>query len=341
MKQLLNYSAALMAFALLVSCAKPNEARLFKKTTTIMHTYVSITVVSDDAKKAESAIDAGFEEIGRLETLLSFWTDTSEIAAINKNAGIKPVKISNDTFEIIERALYVSDKTGGAFDPTIGPLIRLWDFKNKKRPDAKAVKEKLPLVDFKAMKLDKNNMTAFLNNTNMSFDTGGIAKGFAADKAAMKLRESGIKSALVAIGGDIIAFGTRPDGKPWRVGIRNPRSDNPADIIASIDLRDSAVSTSGDYERFFIEKNARYHHIINPKTGYPAMGCMSVTVIAPDATLTDGFSTGAFVLGPENGLKAIKENGLEGIIITTDGKTLVTEGIKNNLQWLDDNYKPN
>lgn len=310
---------------------------MYKKSSDVMDTRVEITVVSKSETEAERAIDAAFAEIGKLEQLLSFWTEDSEIALIYENAGKSPVKVSPETFDVIKKAIHVSVKTGGAFDPTVGPVIRLWDFREKKKPEKAALKNALKLVDYNAMGLNAESSTVFLGRKGMSFDTGGIAKGYAADRAVDVLKKMGIKAGLVSVAGDIKAFGLKLDEEggraPWRVGIRDPRSNNRDKLIATIELRDEAISTSGDYERFFIEDGVRYHHILDPKTGYPARGCMSVTVIAKDAVMTDGFSTGIFVLGPEKGIALLEELGYEGVIISADGKRHATDGIKDRLQW--------
>ncbi|GAB4389991.1 MAG: FAD:protein FMN transferase [Thermodesulfovibrionales bacterium] len=334
--------AALAALRLLIalglllpalSCTRQEE-RLYKKSAVLMYTRVTITVAEKSPEKAEAAMDAAFEEIKRLEDLLSFWTSDSEIAAINRNAGIGPVKVSPETLEIIRESLFISEKTAGAFDPTIGPVIRLWDFRNETVPEASTLRETVGQVDYREMKVDTAASTAFLARKGMSFDTGGIAKGYAADRAVEVLKSAGIKSGLVAVAGDIRAFGSRPGGEPWRIGIRDPRpQDEDGYLMATIELRDEAVSTSGDYERFFIKDGVRYHHLLDPRTGYPAEGCRSVTVIAPKAVYTDGFSTGVFVLGPQKGLRLLEEMGLEGIIVDSQGKTHATQGLKGRLNW--------
>jgi thiamine biosynthesis lipoprotein len=331
MKTLLVFFIATAVFIL--SCTQQKE-KLYRKSSIIMDTLVNITVVSDSEEKAENAIDQAFEEIRKLEKLLNFWTEDSDIAAINKNAGIKPVKVSPETIDIIEKALFISEKTRGAFDPTIGPVIRLWDFRKKTKPDESTLNKILDFVDYKEIEMDKEKHTVFLKKKGMSFDTGGIAKGYAADKAVSVLKSAGIKAGLVAVAGDIKAFGLKPDGTPWRIGIRNPRAKSKKDdIMAVIGLEDEAISTSGDYERFFIEDGVRYHHLLNPKTGYPAQGCQSVSIITKDAVFTDGFSTGIFVLGPEEGIKVLEELGFEGIIVDKDGRIIVTDGIKKRIQW--------
>jgi thiamine biosynthesis lipoprotein len=168
----------------------------------------------------------------------------------------------------------------------------------------------------------------------MSFDTGGIAKGYAADKAVETLKALGISSGLVAIAGDIRAFGSKPDGSPWTIGIRNPRgAEANDDVMATLELSDEAVSTSGDYERFFMREGVRYHHILDPRTGYPARENISVTVVAPEAVFTDGFSTGVFVMGPEKGLQLLETLGYEGIIVGHDGKMFLTKAMEERIAW--------
>lgn len=331
---LLNAIFGLFLSVLLLQGCSTEKERVFRKSRILMDTLVTVNVVANSEDKAEKAIEKAFDEIKRLEGLISFWSEDSEIAEINKKAGISPVKVSPTTLDMIEKAIFVSRKTGGAFDPTVGPLMRLWDFKKKTMPLEKDIEEKRRLVDYRAMIIDKVNSTAFLSRKGMSFDTGGIAKGYAADLAVSVLKREGIKAGLVAVAGDIKAFGAKPDGRPWLVGIRNPRPKNKDDeIIATVELKDMAISTSGDYERFFIKDGRRYHHIMDPKTGQPAMGCQSVTVITKEGAFTDGFSTGIFVLGPEKGLSLLEELGYSGIIIDADGKIHTTKGLKIDIRY--------
>lgn len=295
-----------------------------------MDTLVTITVEGNSSERAEAAIDAAFDEIQRLEDLLSFWTEDSEIAAIYRNAGAKPVKVSPETLDIMDKAIYIAEKTEGAFDPTVGPVMRLWDFREKKMPTQKEISEKIRLVDYRQLEVDRNNSTAFLKVKGMSFDTGGIAKGYAVDRAVDILKKEGVKAGLVAIAGDIRGFGPRT----WRIGIRNPRPEGKDDeIIAVVELKDKAISTSGDYERYFEKDGVRYHHILNPKNGLPARGTWSVTVVAEEAVQTDGFATGIFVLGPERGLSLLEETGMEGVIISENGERFTTPGLTSWIHW--------
>jgi len=323
---------------LLVFLMKPQLKR-FRKSADLMYTKVTVTVVAEDSDTAEKAIDAAFESISELERTLSSWTNTSEIGQINEQAGQSPVKVSQGTFEIVSLALEIAENTSGAFDPTVGPLMRLWDYREENIPSKGDLENIAPLVDYARISLDPSERSVYMSGKDMYFDTGGIAKGFAADVAVSVLKEHGISSGLVTVAGDIRAFGTREDGGPWKVGIRDPRGESDDEIIATLELNDEAISTSGDYERFFIKGGKRYHHIIDPATGYPAEGTMSFTVLAPRAVLTDGYATGAFVLGPEKGLEALKKQGLEGMAISMYGTVFITEGLSDRVIWVSDKYK--
>lgn len=334
---------ALSSVFCFLSCT-PTQERLYKETRTSMYTIVSITVSTDSEEKAKIAIDKAFDELERIAGLLNFYSEDSEVSMINKNAGEKPIKVSPETLEIIDKALYVSENTEGAFDITVGHVVRLWDFQNKVLPDGKIIKEKLKLVGYKNVIVDKEKSTVFLKTKGVQIDLGGIIKGYAADKAVEVLKNNGIKSGIVAIAGDIKVFGKRPDGMEWNVGIQNPRpkassefgvrsSGLKNEILAIVNLSDMAISTSGDYERFFIKDGKRYHHLLDPKTGYPAYGCQSVTVITKDAAFTDAFATGIFIFGNQKGMDVLKKLGFDGVIVDKDGKILVTEGIKDKIKW--------
>lgn len=324
---------ALIATGLAVSCDQAPKREIYRKSGEAMHTNITITVVSDDAARAERAIDAAFDEIVRLEKLLSFWSEDSEVAAINRMAGREPVKVSHDTLEIINWAGRISNDTDGAFDATIGPVIRQWDFKKHLKPDPAKLANALKRINHRMMIVNTADSTAYLADASMSFDTGGIAKGFGADKAVETLKRMGINAGLVAIAGDIRAFGRKPDGSGWTVGIRDPRGDGPEALMAMIELTDSAISTSGDYERYFMDGNKRLHHLLDPRTGYPAEGAMSASVVAPLAVQADGYSTGIFILGPEAGLRAIDKAGLDCLIMDSEGKPHMTSRIRPMLKW--------
>jgi thiamine biosynthesis lipoprotein len=351
---LLLLTAYCLLLTFLSACTLHTE-KVYRKSKILMDTLVTITVVSNSEDIAEKAIDSAFSEIEKLEKLTDFFLPESELSIINKNAGITEVKVSPDILDILEKALWVSEKTKGAFDVTIGPVIRLYDFYKKIKPEQATIKKNLPLVNYKALIIDRNKSTIFLKKKGMLIDLGGIAKGYAADKAVETLERNGIRSGLVSVAGDIRAFGLKPDKKPWKIGIRSPRipathlipplprwgkrgvkedkEGFPDDIMATIELRDMAISTSGDYERFFILDGKRYHHLLSPKTGYPAEGCQSVSVITKKGVFSDAFATGVFILGPEKGMKVLEEMGFDGVIVDSQGKVHITPGIRGSVEF--------
>ena len=318
-------------FVFLVSSCNTNQTRAFRETRVSLYTVVTITVYSDSEQKAKAAIDATYKELDRLGRILNFYSEDSEVSEINRFSGIRPVRVSGDTVDVIERALYVSRNTDGAFDITIGPIVKMWDFENKVLPDEEAVKAKLHLVNYRNVVVDRLNSTVYLKKKGMQIDLGGIEKGYAADRAVEILKRNGIIAGIIAVGGEVKPFGTKPDGGAWRVGIKNPHQKGKDDeIIAIVKLAGKAISTSGGYEKYFIKDGKTYHHILNPATGYPVYECQSVSVIADNAP--DGFPTGIFVLGPEKGMAALRRLGLDGVIIPKDGEILSTDGIKDELE---------
>jgi thiamine biosynthesis lipoprotein len=328
----MNIKIFSLLFALLLlfsfSCSR-NSPGVYRKTKPLMDTLVTVTVVADSDKKADSAIEKAFSAIERFGDKIDFFKETSELSAINRNAGIAAVKVSPETLGVIEQAVYVAEKSDGAFDPTVGPEIGLWDFAKKIRPSDEEIKKNLPLVGYRNIVIDKKKATVFLKEKGMKMDLGGIAKGYAADLAVDVLRRDGISAGIVANAGDISTFGLKPDGKRWNVGIKNPRQKGEADeLIAKAALSDKSISTSGDYERYFISEGKRYHHLLDPRTGYPAGLSRSVTIITDRAAFTDAFATAVFVLGPDKGMKLLRETGMDGIIIDTDGGIQTTPGTR-------------
>ena len=310
-----------------------------------MDTFVTITVVSNSEHSAGKAIDNAFSEIERLEKLSNFFSSKREVSRINKNAGISGVRVLPDILDMLNKAIMVSEKTEGSFDVTIGPVISLYDFHKKIKPEESVIKKNLSLVNYRYLIINRDKSTAFLKKKGMLIDLGGISKGYAADKAVETLKRNGINSGLVSIAGDIKAFGLKPDGKPWKIGIRNPRiPTNPPlvkggkggfsdDIMATLELKDMAISTSGDYERFFIIDGRRYHHLLSPRTGYPAQKCQSVSVITKEGAFTDAFATGVFILGPEKGIKVLEKLGFDGIIVDSQGKVHTTPNIRGKFEF--------
>jgi len=248
---------------------------------------------------------------------MSRFRDDSTVAAIDRNAP-RWTAISPDLATVLRAAVGVAARSKGAFDPTIGAVSALWGFGEEGGhiPEAKALKAALATVSYHRLAVEQKRARLLYPETRL--DLGGIAKGFAVDRAADLLAKAGVKGAIVNAGGDIRLFGERPGGGPWHIGIQHPR--NPEELLTKLDVTDTAVVTSGDYERFFLKDGVRYHHILDPKTGQPARGCQSVTVVTKSAMRADALATAAFVLGPERGMAFLKEAHVQqAIIVTTDG----------------------
>jgi FAD:protein FMN transferase len=305
-----------------------SETRLY------MGTYVEITVLGKDQSKLKEAMEAGFLEIAKVEKMMSPYREDSDITRINNNAGKGPVKISPEIFEVIKRAMRISKMSGGAFDITISGLKGLWkiDPESPRVPTQNEINERLPLIDYKQVVLDEKNLTITLAKEGMRLDLGGIAKGYAVDKAALKMSRMGITSASVNAGGDLHTIGTK-GGRPWNIGIQDPRDDK--NVIGKLPVTSLAVATSGDYEKFMIVDGKRYCHIMDPKTGKPAEKCMSVTIVCGEAWLADGLATAVFVMGPEKGMSIIEKlEGVDAVVIDANGNRLMTSGIKGRVDWL-------
>ncbi len=295
-----------------------------------MGTNVEIKVVAKDSTKANDAIQSAFKEIERIEKIASNFNKDSELSQLN----LKGFSSHPELFDIINKSMDYAKLTEGAFDITVYPLTKLWGFNTDtsegtgipqgkyKVPTDKEIKDTLEIVGYERIKLDYKNKKVYLNRSKL--DLGGIAKGFAVDKAINILRERGIRKALVNAGGDIKFIGN----KKWRIGIQHPRLKDK--LITTIKLKNKAIVTSGDYERYFMINEHRYQHIINPITGYPATECISVTIIADDATDADALATGVVVLGPDKGMKLInKLKNIEGLIIDSEGNIITSQGLKN------------
>ena len=332
---------------LLSGCTK--QEQMYKESRVLMDTYCTITVVSHSKENARVAIDAGYAEIEKLDKYLNNFSPDSEISAVSMSAGTGPVRVSKETLELMKKTIGVSSDTAGAFDPTIAPVLKLWKFSGRPAspslPSGDAIKNALQIVDYRNIKVISNSSSIYLEESGMELDLGGIAKGYAADKAVEAIKAKGIKAALVAIAGDIRGYGLSTGGKEWKVGIQDPRPENAnsekpwEDIFASVHLKDSAISTAGDYQRFFMKDGKRYHHIIDPATGYPSdSGLISVSVIAPEGYMADGIDTAILILGAEKGMKLLESKGLEGILVTSDKKILLTKKLSGNVEILKHSY---
>lgn len=329
----------LSVFGVLLVCASgcvhapPHSAGVVVKRAQMhMGTVVQITAVAPTEAVAQQSITAAFQEIHRLEELLSTWIPTSELSRVNAAAGREPVKVSPETMLILKRSLEVAELTGGAFNIAIGPVVAAWGIPEHPRvPDEGELAGIRPLVDLSHLKLDAQAGTVFLARQDMRLDVGGIGKGFAADRAVAAMQAAGAAAGVVALSGDIKTFGRLPEGTRFVFGIQHPRNESA--VLARVELQDEAISTAGDYERFFVRDGVRYHHILDPRTLQPARGCQSVTIIAREGTTADGLDTGIFVLGPDRGMELIERlPDVEGMIVDAEGRIRVSSGLRGRLQ---------
>jgi FAD:protein FMN transferase len=281
---------------------------------------------------AQAAATAGFAEIRRLEELLSTWIPTSELSRVNTSAGVMPVSVSSETMTVVQGAIQAAEMTDGGFNIAIGPVMDAWNVTEGRRIPTEAELEALrPLVDLQAVHVDVGKQTIFLAKAGMRIDVGGIGKGYAADQAVMAMKKAGASAGVVALSGDIKAFGQLPGGKRFPVGIQHPRQEGA--VLAWIDLQDEAISTAGDYERFFEWNGVRYHHILDPRTLQPARSCQSVTVIAREGIWADGLDTGIFVMGAESGMRLIEAlPDVEAIIVDYEGLVHVSSGLRDRIR---------
>ncbi|MGO4906541.1 FAD:protein FMN transferase [Flavobacterium sp. W20_MBD1_R3] len=287
-----------------------------------------VTAVANDTLKANEYIDLAVAEVKRIENLISDWIPTTQISEINRNAGLKPVKVDSEVFELVERAIKISQITNGAFDISYASMDRIWKFDGsmKVMPTEEAIKKSVAKIGYKNIILNPKDHTIFLKLEGMKLGLGGIGQGYIADKVKDLLFSKGCISGIINVSGDINAWGKQSDGKPWTVGIVNPLNKNK--IFATFPLEDSAVETSGSYEKYVNFNGIRYSHIIDPRTGYPASGIVSVSVFAKQTEIADAMATGIFVLGVEVGLDLVNQiKGLECIIVDDKGKIHSSNGI--------------
>ncbi len=300
-----------------------SEKRLFRESRFIMGTSVDINVAQADPATAERAAKAAFAAMERVNLLMSNFRPESEISEITRQAGKREVRVSPETLEVIERAIDFGRLSEGAFDITVGPVFRLWNFTDGTIPDEAARKEALKRVDYRKVKVDPAKSTVFLQGRGMEVDLGAIAKGYAVDLACAALLQNGAANYLVKAGGEIKAHGEKEAGQPWTIGIQHPRLAS--ELLAKVKVRSAAVSTSGDYEKFFLRNGERYHHLLNPATGLPAREAQSVVILAERSMDADALSTTVFVLGPEKGLSLLKKMPeVHALIVNRRGSVLTT-----------------
>lgn len=316
---------------LLMLAVDPVRADWFQAGQDKMGTRIFVRLWHEDGSRAQQLLADAMAEVDRIEAAMSTYRADSEISRVNREAAEGWVPVSRELFDLIQQALELSSRTGGAFDITYDSVGQLYDFKRRARPSTDQVDEGLPAIDYRHVQLDKDAVAIRFRHPGVRINLGGIAKGYAVESVIRRLRAAGVDHALANAGGDTRVLGTRVsdtgrDG-PWIVGVREP--DDEMQFVAKVALDDEAVSTSGDYEQFFIEEGVRYHHILNPTTGRSAGAVRSVTVIGPDATMTDGLSTSVFVMGLTAGKALIDAlPGYEVIIVDRDANLHSTAGVR-------------
>ncbi len=324
----IHFAACVLWGLLLASLAPPVRAEWVRRVADgIMGTRITVELWSDDRQKAEGGIDAVLDEMRRIDESMSTYKSTSEVSRVNANAAAGPMLISKELFDLLATSKQYSVITDGAFDITYASVGYLDDFRNHVRPDQGQITRLLPAVDYRHVLLDDRSRTVRFSQKGVRIDLGGIAKGYSVDCGIEVLKARGFTRAYVSAGGDSRIIGDR-FGKPWMVGIRDPRR-GAGEVITRIPLTDAAISTSGDYERFFEENGVRYHHIIDPRTGHSASKVRSATVIGASATRTDGLSKTAFVLGPEKAMEIYNRmDDVDAIIVKLDGTVIYSKGLE-------------
>jgi thiamine biosynthesis lipoprotein len=318
----------LLLFILTVSASSQST---FKRYTTLMGCDFDITVVAEDSIVAEGYIKLATDEISRIEKLISSWDANSQTSLINQKAGINPVVVDRELFDLIDRAIGLSHITDGAFDITYASMDNIWKFDGSMThmPSVEEINSSVANVGYQNIKLNKQHSTVYLERKGMKIGFGAIGKGYAADRAKALLMSKGVTAGIINASGDMNTWGRQIDGSPWKVAITNPL--NKAHAFGLLPISDAAVVTSGSYEKHVTFDDKRYAHIIDPRTGYPTTGLMSVTVFAPMAELADALATSVFVMGKDAGLDRINQmNGIECILIDDHGNIFTSDNLEIN-----------
>ncbi len=307
--------------------------KIFRRQEHLMGNRFVLGVVGDHQKKADDALSLAVKEIQRIESLFSTYQEKSIINEINRNAGKKPIKVSEEVFQLIRRAQKISNLTDGAFDLSYGSLdTNFWNFNQQmtQLPNPVDAQKSVDLINFRNIELDENSYSVLLKKEGMRVGFGGIGKGYAADRAKQVLNQSGFENGLVNASGDLCAWGKDEKGEDWKIALSNP--DAPLEVLAEIPLRNYAVATSGTYEKFVWIDGVKYSHTINPKTGFPVHGIKSVSVIAPFAELADALTTPVAVMGVEAGMNLLNQlNGIAAVVIDDQNKIYTTKNLHINI----------
>ena len=317
----MKYLISLFFFALVYSC--PAQV-LRQRAVTLMGSRWDITIVAADSANAEKQIDSVIAEVTRIEYLISDWKPETQVSEVNRMAGIAPVKVDREVFDLTQRALNLSKLTHGAFDISFAAMDRIWKFDGSmtQMPTPEAIKKSVEKVGYKNILLDSAACTIFLKNKGMKIGFGALGEGYAADRSRQLMLARGVHAGIVNGSGDMSTWGKHPNGKPWTIGIANPA--NSTELYAVVPLQQPSVVTSGNYEKYVMFNGKRYSHIINPATGYPATGLTAVTVFGPSAEVANGISTSTMVLGKKAGLKLLKQFPDYQCLIIADNKKVYT-----------------
>ncbi|WP_432712911.1 FAD:protein FMN transferase [Pedobacter sp.] len=325
-------------FLLLLLTSASYGQVLRKRTTLLMGGRFDITIVAKDSLTAEQNIDTCIKEITRIEYLISDWKPETQVSEINRNAGIKPVKVDREVFELTQRALKLSQETDGAFDISFAAMEKIWKFDGSMTamPSPEAIKKSMAKVGYHNIILDSLNSTIFLKLKGMKIGFGALGEGYAGDRCRTLMQAKGIKAGIINATGDMATWGVQPNGEPWNIGITNPFQ--PDTIFAVVKLHNSAIVTSGSYQKHVLLNGKRYAHIINPKTGYPATGLISVSITGPSAELANGFSTSMMALGKGKALAFIKHYpAYQYILITDKGRVIASKRLGVKAKKLNNN----
>lgn len=320
----------IFSLGILAGCSKDNKVVTpLKRSEVLMGTVVDVSLYDSNDEKI---LDKVFEKVKELEKTLSINENGTLVDEINENAGIKPVKVDDDTYNLIKKGIEYAKLSNGLFDISVGPIVKLWNIglPEAKVPTQEEINEKLPLIGYEDIQLDENDKTIFLKRPGMMIDLGGIAKGYTADIISSILTEEGVKSAIINLGGNVFTHGKKVNGEDWNVGIQNPFSER-GGIIGSIKTSNKSIVTSGIYERYYEEDGVKYHHILSPKTGYPYENEIAgITIISDTSADGDALSTSVFAMGVEEGIKFVNSiDGIDAIFITKDNKVYITDGIRS------------
>lgn len=338
-KKLLSLSILFVFSFTLISCGKEKVSDPLSKTNFFMGTVVTITLYDN---QDEAIINKAFDRVKEIESLVSINTTGTELDKVNDNAGIAPVKVSNDTYTIVKKGLEYTKLTNGAFNIAIGPIVKLWSIglPEARIPEQYEIAEKLNYIDYNNLELNDNDQTIFLKKKGMLIDLGGIAKGYTADQISLILRNEGVTSAIIDLGGNIYALGKKAENTPWKIGIQNP-SLNRGEIVGSIQVENKSIVTSGIYERFIEDGDKKYHHILSSETGYPYENEIAgITIISNTSMDGDALSTSVFAMGVEKGLEFVNsQKDIEAIFITKNNKIFLSDGMQEIFKLTNQDFK--